>query len=127
MEKPNLPELSKARRNSRGELLAETNWDLPDNLQQYADTVGKPQRKLRLKLGTSKLSKTLSSTLTVYTEDGHGEVHRIFHDYYAVLEATKCRVTEKAILAQHNKHLKEIQRDWETEMLILERHYKGKK
>ena len=118
---PALPPVAKAYRTHANGLTAETEWQLPEYFTQFSAVQGKP---LVLRLGTHRsLRGKLSTSLGACTVDGDSTVHRITHDAWSVLDATTVRVTEKALLAQHNKWLVEIQTNWVRELDLLAAHY----
>lgn len=116
-----IPPVLKAERDHYKALRAYSDWILPDNFTPYSAKAGKP---LRLQLRTYKTSHNLLQTvLSAYTRDGASEVTRLYHDYHAVLQADRVRVTEKALLAQHNKHLAMVQESWEEQLQHIAAHY----
>ena len=118
---PTLPPLTAARRNTVKEWHARSTWVLPERFTKWSAKAGQP---LSLELRTNKTRYgRLQSVLSAYTVDGGGEITRIFHDYFAVLQADPARVTEKTLLAQHNKWLMEVQAKWAQELEVIARHY----
>lgn len=116
-----IPPVLKAERDHYKALRAYSDWILPDNFTPYSAKADKP---LRLQLRTYKTSSGLLQTvLSAYTRDGASEVTRIYHDYHAVLQADRVRVTEKALLAQHNKWLGVVQEGWEEQLQYIAAHY----
>ena len=118
---PTLPPLTAARRNTVKEWHARSTWVLPERFTKWSAKAGQP---LNLELRTNKTRYgRLQSVLSAYTADGDSEVTRLFHDYFAVLQADHARVTEKTLLAQHNKWLMEVQAKWAQELEVIARHY----
>lgn len=110
-----------AQRDHYKALKAYSDWILPDSFTPYSAKVDKP---LRLQLRTYKTSYGLLQTvLSAYTRDGASEVTRIYHDYHVVLQADRVRVTEKALLAQHNKWLGIVQEGWEEQLQHIAAYY----
>ncbi len=76
------------RRNMRGELGAENNFELPNGYW--------------LKISTSKVSGgMLSTSATCHKREGDCETWRMFTDFRQSLQQVKCRVDEKAVRHQH--------------------------
>jgi len=116
-----IPPVLKAQRDHYKALRAYSDWILPDNFTPYSAKADKP---LRLQLRTYKTSSGLLQTvLSAYTRDGASEVTRIYHDYHVVLQADRVRVTEKALLAQHNKWLGVVQEGWEEQLQHIAAYY----
>jgi hypothetical protein len=62
-----------------------------------------------LEISTSKKSSgVLSTTATVHKVEGSFMSHRMFQDYSKQLVAERVRVTEKAVVAQHNRAMEQL-------------------
>lgn len=65
---------------------------------------------LHLKLSTSKFNGMLTTTASCFKKDGMFESHRVYQDYHARIRSCKVRVTEKAVIAEHDAAKEDIER-----------------